>query len=159
MSLGEQCFICHLEHNKIKEISGFHKKTSCLTEIIPLTPDVPHSNDRSGVISAWCISMWQMNGAIGHLSKSKMSRGHWRLTAHQNTKRSQSRRHSSTCLFSSKHRMLPMINISLTKPWTCNILQTELCAAVVDRHSHVKDSKHTCLALWKWYQRICAVYD
>lgn len=60
--------------------------------------------------------------------------------------------HSSTCLFSSTNQMLPMINISFTKPWTCNVLQTELCAVVaVKQLSSQGLQTDTHLAPWTRY--------
>lgn len=79
-----------------------------------------------------------MNGAIGSLSKSKMSRVHRRLGIQNNPSRRQGW-HSGggTCLFLPQHHhVMPMINVSLTEPGSWRILQK---TAVVVRHCRLRD--------------------
>lgn len=139
-SHGEHCFICHLGRNEIKEMRGCHKRTSFLPEIIPLPSDIPQSNDRNRIIGTWCISpLTDERCSKLFIIKQNFKSG---LAAHGGSEY-KTRAITDTCLFSSINHMLPMINISLTKPRTCNIQQAEFCAAMAVKHFHVKDFKET----------------
>lgn len=78
----EPCFICHLDCNEIRKTDEKVSQEDLLSFQRPLFwhqtyHRVMTKNNNTHThtgISTRCISLWQMNGAIGSLSNSKMSR-------------------------------------------------------------------------------------
>lgn len=143
---GSDVLFCHLERNEITEIRGCHRGTSFLSSKSLLWHQTYHTVMTETELSAHGVSAcdrWMVQFIKEQNVKSAPCIRIWNNLSLTDT---------AAPVYVPQHTICCqwLTSYSQTEPWTCNALQTELCAAVVVRHFSCQDLQtDTSLAPWK----------